>query len=247
MPNNYTISPGTVVGNQSVTGDLLVTGRIIGSRGATQFVHLENQGGSLVGGFGMNVGRDLVTRDDNTKAAFYLYGIDQDLAPGFRRVTAVVTTVDHPLLSCPFYQIGSNINTGNTTENTIYSTTIRGRTLGSNGRLRVSAWWNTTVQGGVASTCRVRLAGTVVSSAVVSAVSAFYFMVEVGNRGSYTSNQIYALVIANGVTPVVGQQLLALDLSVDQTLSVTMQNGAATDSHRFEYATSDLISTGVQV
>jgi len=230
MSNGYSAVPNIIVGNATITGTLTVTGDggiRIGS--AAPFVRLFKDGAARLA-LSMNLGTDLATRDVTTQLA-------HDLAmgePGYSPRLFEYNPLGTLLSSMLDRTLGINgtlaVNTGNVTENTVGDVLIPGNTLGPHGSLKIEWSLVANVQGGVATTFRVRLGGVQCALFTKSAASNFHMVARLFNRG-LTGNQLTSMMVSDNVVGDVElDSLTAVDTTVDQHLTITISSGATTDS-----------------
>jgi len=228
VPNNYAISPGTVVGNQTVTGVQTVQGDLNVDT-ATNLPWRFRETTNL-----MRVGQNIdpVSNVQDTPGAWSWTDEFQVVTPlrSFRR--AKPGGASKQLFFSAFELIGGNsaANTGNTTENLMFSTTIQGGVMQALGQIRISIYINVTAQGGVASTIRVKLGGVAVNTSTWATVADRWMELIIQNLGAQNSQKTSGFVLVNNAAVGVAFGSSAVDTTVDQNLNITLQNGATTDS-----------------
>ena len=231
MANGYTIVPSIIPGPLTVNGILTVNNNCgIRIGGASPFLRLF----TFAGGFGfmsMNLGCDLATRDNPAVAAQAYELLTNGNNPGTLQEnpagTQIVTGGDNTIA-----QDGALVsNTGNTTENTLKSKLIPGNILGPHGYFILETSFIQVVQGGVNSTFRVRLGASAIATINVGAVGNLVWRLHFLNSAANAAQKVWSVMFSP--TTVVANTLLSttVDTSVDQTLSLTLQNGAATDNY----------------
>lgn len=237
MANNYTISPGTIVGNESISGDLDVD---TGSASP-----MELGVGASFAAIGINLKKDTITRFNGAGPAFQLalrlangipfYVVQK--AAGSQALVGV-------LLGQPC-QCGNVVNTGNITENTIFSSTIRGGTIGIVGFMKFMLCVHTTVQGAGSTTVRIKYGATVIGSFGIASATDRKYEGELGNNNFQNQNFYCAVLHQNGASPGLSVTNPNVDTSVDATLSVTCQNANNTDSHQFNMLAGHIIPSDI--
>lgn len=225
MPNQYTISPGTVVGNQSITGDLDVD-----TGSACPF---ELGVSALNAAIGINLKKDIATRFNTGKAALALAQLLSDGLHYYQRVSAAGTGYPLGIVFGLPVQTGNVINTGNVTENNVFNTVLRAGLLGPQGVLRCSFYINTTVQGAGTSNVRIKLGATTLTTIGITSVAVRRYDFEFVNYNGAGNNSFCAMLNVSGASPAVGFSLQTIDTTVDQSLQITCQNANNTDSHQF--------------
>lgn len=235
MPNGFTVIPAIIPGNLTVTGNLSVTGTAtagnldtagevrVGSSPARG--RLFKTAGGLFAVVG-NLQNDLATRDDNAAAGF---GLVLNPAGGFsqrRMVNTAGNAMDFADALAVLAQPTLFTNTGNTTENTAYTRTLRGGTLGGNSGLlfRMAGIINTVVGGGC--TIRCKMGGVTVGSFAFGANIAVAYVMEVWamQNNSQTSYRANTIVHQQGTNPSFANASGADDVTVDNPVVITMQN-----------------------
>ncbi len=244
MPNGYTVVPNVIPGTLNIGGDLDVKGEI------------------RVGPFVPRLHLFMSA----AQAAFMAYNLKPDTATRDQAGTDINYEIFGPLVSEPQFTIAKGAgastvmafkhalftdytqhnHTGTVTEDTIYSKVIRGNLLGANGGLRLLLRYQPTVQGGVNSTLRVKLGATNFANIAIAAARAgidCMLDIVIANRNAANA-QVSPLVDAvSGTAPTVQTGAGAVDTTVDQTLAVTIQNGAAADNQGFQLCAVELINT----
>ncbi len=121
-------------------------------------------------------------------------------------------------------------NTGNVTENTTRSKLIPAGMLGANGALIVEWALGVVAQGGVATTFRIRLGAVQLVTFGQANINGVQIRMVLQNRNSQAAQSNFAWKLDTGSVIQDGASNTAVDTSVDQTLSLTIQNGATTDN-----------------
>jgi len=126
-------------------------------------------------------------------------------------------------------------NTGTTTENTLKSKTINGGTLGADGSLVIEAHFTVTSQGATQTTFRLRFGGTQTAIFLTSTATTMSMRMGMQAENSTSSqNTIGYFLQANTITGVFSLPT-SVDTTVNQTLSLTIQNGATTDNWTLQW------------
>jgi len=230
VSNSYTATPGIVAGALTVNGpitSLSDAGIRIGA--AAPFVRLYKNTAAFLS-LSYNLGTDDVTRD-NTGLGANRIGINDTVnTPATRRAnpagTFLNTGLDETLA-----QDGSLVtNTGNVTENTTRTKLIPANTLGADGSLILEWMLNGQVQGGVATTFRVRIGGTQLFAFSKTATSTMLLRLAVANANATNAQRGIAYLGDTVVAFTAFQFTGAFDTTLDQTVTLTIQSGATTDN-----------------
>jgi hypothetical protein len=230
-------------GNVSIGGNLTVNGDQLRIGAASPFVRLFKKS-LLVGQLSTNIQADGITRDDLTNKA-YLLGMNVSAdGPDLFRENAAGNGMDTALVSAIFTDYTSHTHTGTTTEDTIYSKVIRGGTIGANGALKLKLNFVPTVQGATLGSWRVKLGGTILASGSISTAHTNTIEGHIFNQNAQNAQNAWLVFtdLAAG-TLALSQNTFAIDTSVDQTLTVTFQNGTSTDSQRFDFINVELANS----
>jgi hypothetical protein len=133
----------------------------------------------------------------------------------------------------------AHVQTGTTTEDTIYTANVPANYLGTNGAIKGIFEVSPTVNGGAGPTLRIRFGGTLLFTTFIpnGYTGAISFGFTLGNRGATNSQVLSATFLFtlppspnnNGVS--VGTS--AIDTTLAQTLTITMQSVAIGDSQTF--------------
>lgn len=196
MANSYTISPGTVVGNQTVTGNEIIQGFLV-------------------------------------------------MAVPAMQAGSPLETVGLPIMA--FLNAVSVAHTGTTTEDTQFTTTIPANLLRTNGQLRLWLYVSVAAQGATATTIRVRYGGVVVASFTFATVADRILELVIANQGSAGAQRNGARLDTNNAVPAFSFLSTAVDSTVAQALSVTVQNGTSTDSQTFQSVHGLLTSAAASI
>jgi hypothetical protein len=137
--------------------------------------------------------------------------------------------------------IASNIkisNTGNTTENIVYTGTIPANSIGVNGFFQIRMLTSALANNANAKTFRIKFNGTTIatSSALASNLSA-RLIVELFNRNSLSSQiggAAAALISTNYTSSTVAFSNFTFNTAADITLTVTILNAVGTDTSSLE-------------
>lgn len=255
MPNSYTSVPAIIPGNLTVQGGLNVAGNLVDLAAGTPFIQIGSPsvgsprqvriGYSGVAGESLtfNLNPDLVTRDSTGIPAYALVH-DPTGAKFFLRI---VNAAGNPMDTAPRLAVltdfTNHINTGNTTENTIYSKVIRAGLLGSNGALAFAVQYNATAAGAGTTNVRVRFGGT---------ATILWSFTGVGKRRCEgwvfaPNNNALAnheeVTFTDAAVPSMGNGSVAVDWTIDQTMTITAQSANAGDSQTFSVCDVSLLNT----
>jgi hypothetical protein len=131
-------------------------------------------------------------------------------------------------------------NTGSTTENTVYTGTIKANSLGANGaaEIRVLISWPANANN---KTFKIKVNGTIIMNVSATSSSVGNWMVKINNRNS-TSSQVFVTPSGAGAgqigwgtaAPATAVTTAAWDTTQDLTITVTIQNAVGTDSPALE-------------
>jgi len=230
VSNSYTATPGIVAGALTVNGpitSLSDAGIRIGA--AAPFVRLYKRA-TPGGGLTYNIGTDDATTDSAIVAAHGFFSDNSNDSPALKRI-APTNSVAVTLLDSTLAQDGTLVtNTGNVAENTTRTKLIPGNTLGANGSLILEWMLNGQVQGGVATTFRVRIGGTQLFSFSKAATSTMLLRLLVANANATNAQRGIAYLGDTVVAFTAFQFTGAFDTTLDQTVTLTIQSGATTDN-----------------
>jgi len=129
-------------------------------------------------------------------------------------------------------------NTGNTTENTIYSKVIRGGLVGANGGLDFIMRVNASAQGAGSTTVRFKFAGVTAQQVLIAAAHQGFYRWRVRCKNAVNANDAnLTFETMSGTFPAAAAiSGINVDFSVDETFSVTVQNANNTDVQAFDMA-----------
>ncbi len=230
MSNSYTAVPAIIPGPLQVNGLLTVAsdqGIKIG--GSAPFVRVYKSAVPS-GGYSYNLGTDEATQDTAAifSSAVRLFST-LDLVNMLSKNaggTLLTTPVDRTIA-----QDGTVVgNTGNVTENTTRSKVIPANTLGADGALIIEWLLIPVAQGATATTFRLKLGGVLLTQFTKATAAQTVVRLMLNNLNATNSQRVLAVNI--DINAVVGLTNFnqAIDTTVDQTLTSTIQNGAATDN-----------------
>jgi len=240
MPNSFTVFPNVLPGNVTIGGTLTVGADVIRIGAAAPYCRVGKTGGNS-SFISWNQGADQATFDSGVQPS--LSAQFQPGGAGFSLLesNAAGNTMREAWLRTIFSDYTAHSHTGTTTEDTIYSKVIRGGIIGANGGIFGKLYYNASAQGGVNTTVRVKLGGVL--------VGAFNFVVSAQFWGEFTilnanaqnaQKTVFRVNQLNSGTFAADQQTPAVDTSVDQTLTVTVQNGTSTDTQTFNMIIASL-------
>lgn len=243
MPNGYAVVPNILPGNVTVGGNLTIAGDQLQIGATSPFVRLgkPNVAGMLLS---HNVQFDAASKDVNTSFAFALTHDSTQPQLIFRRSNAAAGVVIQTPPTAIFTDYTAHDHTGTVTVDTIYSKIIRGGLLGANGGLRWRCMMSTVAQGATNTVVSFNLGATLIVNWPFTALQDLAFDVYLANTGALNAQWRHGLTInmsTGAQNPNSGAH--AVDTSVDQTFSVTVQNGAATDHQVFRFLAVELINS----
>lgn len=241
MPNGYTTVPQIIPGTLSIGGDLDVKGEIrVGPFTSRLHLFMTND---FTAWLTYNWKKDNANPDEaGSKSNMLILGDGQQV-PAFEfRNTAPVRTqaANRQIL---YSRTVQSVHTGGVAESTIDSKIIPATLIGLNGALRVVCFFNVTVQGGVASTFRVKLgATTLLNIPIGGVIGPTWIEVLIANQ-NVGNSQLVLTVQWLGTGNAVFENTAAVNTLAQQTLTITMQNGAASDSQNFDVTFVELVNT----
>jgi hypothetical protein len=230
VSNGYTAVPAIIPGPLTVNG-LLTVNSDLGIRigGSAPFVRVYKRSvGSL--GVSYNLGTDEATRDNAAQIALAIAGLTVTPNGGIIQVNAAGTQKT-TLFDTTVAQNGTVVaHTGTTTEDTIYSVVIPANTLGVDGALIVEVHVQVVAQGAVNTAFRVKLGTGIIAQYLTTVVQSRQIRAVMQNANSAIAQKAWGFSIDNAANLLLSDNTPAVDTTVDQTLSFTIQNGTATDS-----------------
>ncbi len=245
MANSYIAVPNVLPGNVTVGGNLTVAGNEITIGSFTRKMRI----GVFSNNFGRISWNQLLggtSRDDASAVAQSLFfgagvsplGMEYENTAGNVHDTSPCNTLltDYTL----------HTNTGNTTENTIYSKTLRAGLLGANGGFIVRMMMLPTVQGATSTTVRLKLGGTIIDSAIIvtgDAGNKLWWEWAFYKRNSNTNSFWSRLILGQAAGLTLQSNVIVFDTSVDRLFEITIQNGANTDSINLDSFTMMQVNT----
>jgi len=184
----------------------------------------------VLGALSYNIACDLLTRDNTGQFGRALRLQGSGTSPDFFEVNVAGTNAAFRIDRTVAQDFTSVGNTGNVTENIIKSKLIPSGTLGANGALIVEFFYNGTVQGATPTTFRLRFGGVTFQSFARAVVATGSFKMVLFNANAQGSQFGEGYVADSSAVSGFNSGSQNVDTTVDQTLSVTIQNGAATDN-----------------
>lgn len=235
MPNGYTVVPNVIPGNVTIGGNLTVQGDQLQVGNIAPFLRAGKSSGSLTPFVGGNMGFDLASIDIARPAWALLFDAGgRNLK--MRELNAASALMDTALPQALLTDYTAHAHTGTVTEDTIYTKLIRGGVMGANGGLLGRILVASTVQGGVATSIRVRFGANLMVSWSFAAPGTFILTFFTGNRNSQAQQINYSAAQSiAGAAPSGGSGATAVDTSADVTATITVQNGAAGDTQSFDF------------
>lgn len=244
MANSYTVTPSIVPGNLSVGGNLDVKGAVLVGAYTARLRLFASA--ATEGDITFNLGTDQSTQDDTGHSSTDVrLGSNVGLS-GVRYVKAGGGSKDSSLSTTIFTDYTTHTHTGDTTADTIYTTTVPGGVLGNNGGVRLRFRFQPTVQGATASTLRILwggLAVTLVSIISTNATHNFCVDMLLGNSNSASAQNQSTEVTIDGSSPTVYMTSPGVNTANDQSIAITMQNGSSSDTQVFELCEVELLNT----
>lgn len=244
MANSYIAVPNVLPGNVTIGGNLTVGGDVLRVGSVAPYLRLEKASANN-GMFSYNWNNALSARDVANFA--YIRSLITTLpqiqdqlanAAGAFQSESQPTTM--------FTDYTNHANTGNTTENTLYTKTIRANLLGPNGALRVTVGLHVAVQGVTGTTIRVKLGATSYLVATVAAADAVGEVIVQGyifNQNSASVQAAHGFKYGGAGTTPCGDTAGAINTAADAVFSVTAQNGTASDSQTFNFISVEQLNT----
>src|SRR6266404_1816140 len=136
-----------------------------------------------------------------------------------------------------------HVHTGTVSEDVIYAYNVNGNALGTTGVLRVTVKFLASPQGAPASIVRARFAGTPVAGSILptQVPTNYAFEFTIGNRGLTNSQFISGELYGQSQLPLTSGQANAIDTTLNQALTITMQSGTNTDQQNFNQFIVELL------
>jgi len=267
MANSYIAIPNVLPGNVSVGGNLSVTGNL--TLGGIIVGILTTGSDIIVGGNTVRIGaaspyvrlqkiptaslrmgynrEGIAGVADNGAVAQWMLDLTNGIVtPEVFRINAAGNNQIEAMLSTILTDYTNHAHTGTTTQDTIYSKTLRANLLGANGALRIKIGLAVTTQGATPTNLRINLAGNQLMVWAIAAGDASADMVIealIFNQNSASAQAAYGMKIsATGGAPGAPTPQ-AVNTAADQTLVVTVQNGAGTDNQTFKFVSMELVNT----
>jgi hypothetical protein len=244
MANSYIAIPNVLPGNVTIGGNLTVAGNVLTIGTFTEKLRLAVDSANQAK-LSWNQQGGGSTRDNAAKVAQALFlgaGASQlDLEVQNTAGAAMDTAVPQTI----FADYTNHTNTGNTTENTIYSKLVRANLLGSNGALRLTVNYAASVQGATPSTIRVKIGPTIIATfsipaadnGLVSCMTAI-----IGEANATNAQTTISTKSVSGIAPSLGLQNTGISMTGDVTLTVTIQSGANSDQQDFKHCSVELMN-----
>jgi hypothetical protein len=242
MPNAYTAVPSVIPGDLTVNGKLIISGggggifaRLFADASSHLWLtsNLKDAGGNSRD----NAGFPAFALNMNSGARKLMHRYVSDAGVVHDDAVSRVIASDYTL----------HTHVGTVTEDTIYTIPIRALSLSANGSLRLLLLIQNNVQAAPNTLIRFRFGGVIagsvaITSTVGSSVNLEFFL---GNANA-TNAQICGLLVSGTIVPgssaLIGQPSPPLDTTLDQNLTVTIQNGTATDSYGFAVMRCELVN-----
>jgi hypothetical protein len=191
-----------------------------------------------------NMDTDFTTRDNAALPAYSIGFNPALLVLALRRINAAGNFHDEAITDTLFTDYTIHNHTGTTTQDTIYTKTIRGNLLGANGGIRVVIKFLASTQGAPNTAIKIVLGGTILYSFLFGTTGDIFCDGLIANRNATNSQVGESLMIGPATnTTLVSTLIGAVDTTADQTLTVTIQSGTATDVQRFDACVMTLLNT----
>jgi len=245
MANSYIAVPNVLPGNVTIGGNLTVSGNYLTIGSFTEKMRLGVDNANS-GKLSWNQQAGGAVRDNAAKPAqSYFLGNSAGL-PEWELQNSAGSLTDAAQPATIFTNTTQQTNTGNTTENTIYTKTIRANLIGANGALRIYIGIDATTQGGTPSIIRAKLGGTNLCTwgpdptDNTGSIDCIGYICNV-NSASVQKARSYKLGVSLTRTTVTATG--AVNTAVDQTFTITAQCGAASDQQDFRIVVVELVNT----
>lgn len=243
MSNSYATVPNILPGNVTIGGDLTVGGNTIRVGTASPFVRLQK---IPAGGGALGYNRDDIAGATDAASQNIVQRMLRTQPGAFEFFFHDGTGGSNSgILPMIFGWTGVNVNvTGTVAETTVFSVPIRGGFLGANGGLRF--WWalTATAQGAGATTFRVKLGATVLTSFTSTTVDFMQARGVTINANAQNAQRNTAWWTRAVGSFFVDDNTTAVDTSVPQTLTFTIQPGAVGDNWNSRQATLEPVRCG---
>jgi hypothetical protein len=227
MPNGYTAIPQIVSGNLQVTGDLDVKGEVRAGPGTVRA-----RLGAIVSGspaLSFNYSLSNAAQDAAGSDSYLLFWSGADGKLRVRNFRSVSFPQDFPVPMLVGFDNTTHTHTGDTTEDTIYTKTLRGGQIGPNGALRLRFFVSQTAVT-TSMTLRVRLGGTLLFSVALTVVGGFWVEAIIQNQNAQNAQSFEYIALKDTNTIQQAQGTAAIDTSADQNLTISLQNTTNSDS-----------------
>lgn len=136
----------------------------------------------------------------------------------------------------------SHTNTGTSTEQTIYSKTLNGNTLGTTKGLRVTIDLFANVQGGTSTLLRLRLGGNIMFQLGVTTTGFKRIVAFIGNTASANAQNISVMYVdVGGAAQSAVVNAAGVDTTINQVLTITADSGVNGDSQTFNACVIEIL------
>jgi hypothetical protein len=229
MSNSFTVFPNVLPGNVTIGGNLTVSGDQVRIGAAAPFMRIGKDAASA-GSVLFNVGFDQATLDSGAITGHQLQfnqGVNGILPKKYNTAAAQQAMA---LLTAIFTDNTQHVHTGDITKDSIVTKVIRGGLIGANGGISGRVQFFASTQGAGSSQIFADLGGNIANMSF-STAGQYEFEFHLANRNAQNSAILWGKLTnftAGTVTGVVNTS--ANDLSVDQTLTIFLQNANNTDS-----------------
>lgn len=231
MANNYATIPAIIPGNLVVAGNLTVQGDELKVGAAFPYARIFKVNAGR-GGLSVNLQKDLVTRDDVSKAG---YALNYDCAAPGNASTQMENIAGISFGTAQRIVLASRsvpvIGTGAGGDLAVISSLVRGNAIGANGilTLRVWGWFQTIAAGGITfngSFGGIGIPGPSIAASVTTVFEACYF---VANTNSAVSNRMMSAAYGSNIVNTQATVTATVDTTADQFIALTTHFLQATD------------------
>lgn len=245
MANSYIAVPNVLPGNVTIGGNLTIAGDTLRVGSAAPYVRLQRVAS---GQLELNMNFDSIANQRDVATGFFKHQVFTTGNGAYEFVRGNSNNAAHTeaLLVNSLTDYTNHANTGNTTENTIYTKTIRGGLLGANGALRVTVGLHVAVQGVTGTTVRVKLGATsflVPTIAAADAVGEVIVQGVIFNQNNASIQAAHGFKYGGAGTTPCGDTAGAINTGNDAVFSVTSQSGSASDSQTFNFIIVEQVNT----
>lgn len=217
-----------IIGGQIRTGDIYLDSNRAGNSDTDSTLLIRSN--AVKRGAPQNIGqrvKDSLAANSVNIAAGAGIRIDTSIVAGHTTYTFVNTVANNPMRALLWSNVQLSNTAGTTTENTVYTGTIPGGTLSANGSYRITLLVSSTNSANN-KTFKVKIGGTIVLQVTITASASARYQQIISNRNATNSQISGAFGSSTGmgynVTSSTAVSTYSIDTSIDQTLTVTLQN-----------------------